>query len=982
MITDKVWQTKLHARLHDPAEKALVLLRDPAGHEGGTSRELHRLLFEGGVSDDIHSIVKKADWWASAADRPQWPEEAERLPDGRTVRRPAAWSRVNWAKEPTLIHPMNGGEVNLGNDFGVDVSRLAATDVEDIKARSLDHFRELRLANGQETDWRRTLLAYWRFGPELREGEDNGTLGELWRLLPADTRIPDHSIWDHLDLVSAFAGAFSADENGDATLLTVSLGPVQGFIAAARTTSDLWAGSHILAQLAWQAMRVICERLGPDAILLPRLRGIPQVDVWLREECDLPRKWFDDCEWTKQKTDANPLFSAALPNRFVAVVPAGGVTELATCIETRTRDWLQEVGGEVVDKLLEAVSLRRKDEPRDDAVPAYQQMRDQLNGFPEVHWAAVPFSLIRPRNQQRQTNLDTSRLVEATAPFFGAEHGEESGFLASPAWKVLCNPQELNGATFFDPNPGVLYPAVYDLAERALAAAKVGRSFDQTEHVGWRCSMTGETEWLTTDRGQLVKSYRTQPDTLWAKVADQRPAWAKRGEHLGALPAIKRLWPSLFAKRLRRVVGTQGADRFVVSTHTMALAKQMEEFVEGGGQPTDEQRKSLKGARPVALPRRLARHHHSLDWMRRLPGCLEDAAEAQDEERKRCAEVAVKGILGDKIESYYALLLMDGDHMGRTLAGGNSTQPTSYLQSFHPSVRQGFEKLASGNPALEEYANAPRAVSPNRHLSISAALNDFALHVVPQVVEHEHAGRVLYAGGDDVMAMLPVVDLLPAMRRLREAYSGDAREAVDVDWAVARKRRKLVCKGGFAYLRGRLMCMMAGATASCGAVVAHHKEPLAVVMSELHRAEKRAKDAGRNRFSLTVIKRGGGDLLVTDKWDAPLDALLKARDFLAEPSVSRRAVYNSLAWLKDLPDDASEDMLCRLMVVQFERQAQDESARRSACELARLVAALAAKQPSCRRRAWLTQHLCVAEFLARETRTESAGTAEESASAA
>ena len=38
------WQVKLHARLHDPAEKALVLLRDPAGHEGGTSRALQRLL--------------------------------------------------------------------------------------------------------------------------------------------------------------------------------------------------------------------------------------------------------------------------------------------------------------------------------------------------------------------------------------------------------------------------------------------------------------------------------------------------------------------------------------------------------------------------------------------------------------------------------------------------------------------------------------------------------------------------------------------------------------------------------------------------------------------------------------------------------------------------------------------------------------------------------------------------------------------------
>lgn len=44
MTQDILWQTKLAARLHDPAEKALVLLRDPAGHEGGTSRALTRLL--------------------------------------------------------------------------------------------------------------------------------------------------------------------------------------------------------------------------------------------------------------------------------------------------------------------------------------------------------------------------------------------------------------------------------------------------------------------------------------------------------------------------------------------------------------------------------------------------------------------------------------------------------------------------------------------------------------------------------------------------------------------------------------------------------------------------------------------------------------------------------------------------------------------------------------------------------------------------
>jgi len=37
---DLMWKARLAAWIHDPAEKALVLLRDPAGHEGGTVRQL------------------------------------------------------------------------------------------------------------------------------------------------------------------------------------------------------------------------------------------------------------------------------------------------------------------------------------------------------------------------------------------------------------------------------------------------------------------------------------------------------------------------------------------------------------------------------------------------------------------------------------------------------------------------------------------------------------------------------------------------------------------------------------------------------------------------------------------------------------------------------------------------------------------------------------------------------------------------------
>ena len=175
---------------------------------------------------------------------------------------------------------------------------------------------------------------------------------------------------------------------------------------------DLWAGSHLLSCLAWQAMRVVCERLGPDAILFPRLRGVPQVDLWLRDACGLPVSLFKDCDWSRGNTDGNPLFAAALPNRFVAVVPASQARELAGAVQTEVRQWLQKKGQEVLERLLKAAG----EDESDKSLYGYRQMREQLEGFPEVHWAAVPFSLIRAGNAQKQTDLDVSELTEAMRP--------------------------------------------------------------------------------------------------------------------------------------------------------------------------------------------------------------------------------------------------------------------------------------------------------------------------------------------------------------------------------------------------------------------------------------------------------------------------------------------------------------------------------------------------------------------------------------
>jgi CRISPR-associated protein Cmr2 len=981
MTTDTpLWQTKVAARLHDPAEKALVLLRDPAGHENGTSRALTRLLgytnlgagdvdadndealartvFKKGIPAAMYRHVQRADWWAAAADRPQWPMED--LTVGERTFKVAPWAQVRWTTEPVLIHPLTGAQFDLGQRGG-----LADTDFHDIKERSFDHVSALLVALDHQTpgqqDWKRTLLTLWRFAPELREADDNGRLGELWKMLPADTRIPDHSIWDHLDLTSAFAGAFAADPQGETALLTLSIGPVQPFIAAARKMEDLWAGSHLLARLSWEAMRVVCEQLGPDAILFPRLRGVPQVDLWLKDACGLPAELFDDCDWQNGNTDSNPLFAAALPNRFVAVVPASQAQALAHAVQNHVRAWLQTLGQDVLARLLEAANIA--DDP---ALHCHAQMREQLGGFPEVHWAVVPFSLIKVGNPDRQTGLDTTALSEAMRPFFASD-AAEPGFLNTPAWQLLRKDLSLDGATFFAPNPGVLYPAVHELAERALAAAKSLRPFTQSAQQGWRCTLGGETEWLSTDAAQLHIPAGQRKDTLWGRIAKAKPAWAKPGEYLGALAAIKRLWPTVFADEVGRALDKPDIGRFVVSTHTMALAGNLERL---DGEAANHLDRFLKREdKAPALPPKLARLRESA--AARIAAAqdrMEESGTEQDLRTLQQLNKQLRDLLGHAPETYYSLLLMDGDRMGAWLAGGDD-YTIRYRDSFHPQVQQGFDAHAAKHADIARYGRQKRALSPNRHLAISAALNDFSLTVVRHVIEREHLGRLIYAGGDDVFAMLPVADLLPAMQRLRHAYSGD-----DPAHEGGRDPRGLTLHNGFAILKGKLMRMMGTrATASCGAVIAHHQAPLAAVRRELQAAEQRAKnEGGRNAFSITIIKRSGGALRLTAPWGESVALLAELRQFLAHEDVSRRAAYHTLEWLdaQALPTpDGDGAMLQSLLAYQLDRQAGGSDARAHAAPLAHRLTQLTLAQPAKERITWLRNFISVAEFLAREVRS-------------
>ena len=324
----------------------------------------------------------------------------------------------------------------------------------------------------------------------------------------------------------------------------------------------------------------------------------------------------------------------------------------------------------------------------------------------------------------------------------------------------------------------------------------------------------------------------------------------RKAEHLSAFGLIKRLWPERFVQSVQasrwhaQLQDKPDFTRYVVSTHVMALAPSMERLIQHGPATSKEAQNAFAklaenaaGLKRSALPRRLMqRELRKSRWWEtatRFPALVEQAreraGEADEEQSVDQVLARIEMALGVGVERYYALLLMDGDRLGSWLSGSNAL---TFGEVFHTRVKAGLANYQDDK--LTRYLEMTRPVSPARHMAISSALNGFALDLVRHVIEDECLGKMLYAGGDDVMAMLSVRDVLKAMALLRTAYSG----GLPPERAMPIAESDLEQKRGFVQWRGRLYQVMGDqATASCGTVIAHHQAPLGAVLRELRAAE-------------------------------------------------------------------------------------------------------------------------------------------------
>lgn len=111
-------------------------------------------------------------------------------------------------------------------------------------------------------------------------------------------------------------------------LLVLSIGPVQGFIAAARKTRDLWFGSHLLSEVAKAAAKAVLESGGelifPDVENADELTGISVANVILAEVSGDPQSIADKA---KKAAEACWKEFAKLARQKVSEI-AGSVTVL------------------------------------------------------------------------------------------------------------------------------------------------------------------------------------------------------------------------------------------------------------------------------------------------------------------------------------------------------------------------------------------------------------------------------------------------------------------------------------------------------------------------------------------------------------------------------------------------------------------------------------------------------------------------------
>jgi CRISPR-associated protein Cmr2 len=350
------------------------------------------------------------------------------------------------------------------------------------------------------------------------------------------------------------------------------------------------------------------------------------------------------------------------------------------------------------------------------------------------------------------------------------------------------------------------YAAAREQAEALMMSRKFTRNFNQ---VGWGASIPKSSldgiresvipEAVYPNRGDSDEERQTKTDKLFSDYG------AKSAERLSGVDLLKRHG---FRGHISGFPSTSHIASLPLRTHLKDRQELKTDWQAYHAVFPKDFTNQERVPPPFASHPIFEASDGSLLFESRLSEYLTEPTLSKAKEQLR--KFLKKAADGQEPTPYYALLLADGDHMGEII----TAQKTS-----------------------------------DQHRNFSRVLATFAGKA--QEIVAKYSGALIYAGGDDVLAFVPLHTVIDCARDLASTFVDDTKKA------------------GLKDKSGK------HPTFSAGIAIIHHLEPLSDALTLVRQTERVAKGYdGKNALAVSVDMRSGVARTVVGHWDA-LDTRLK-----------------------------------------------------------------------------------------------------------
>jgi CRISPR-associated protein Cmr2 len=819
------WQSKIFALLHDPIFKPLA--SGKAGESFWRKLEVMQDWQDMPPDGKLLNYLRNADYISAASDRGAIGNLS---------------TYVNYGAEGLEISHLLSGEKQ----------HIKVLDRQELIGKESELFPDFIK---DETDARKVFWWLWRCLPvaACRAANDNTSL----LLMPADTRIPDTSLWSHTSMTAALAGAsigyqttmdkFNAipevnlwyKYHSHPYLVSFSFAPVQDLIKSSRKMRDFWAGSWILHYLSAKISWELAKKYGADSLLYPSLFEQPLIDLWLLTEYPDFKEWIET-------PPTNSLLTAGFPNVLVLVLPKDEVAKAMQTAKQVLKETWQDLGNKVFNK----IGWGTKE---------FSSTANSWDGWLDSqwqhYWTGLPIGHLNTSFKQSYTDEKDDKFFQTWVSTLNKTYGLrdlEPALILKKDKKQepkqndreLFQPAELNflkAESAYPANIGSWWGYIFDATRLNLTSVKNARN--------WQLPTVFSTRSTVSGLGAAVHDLPTD----WAKEKDvqkfwQRPSFLFNGsEQLNATEVVKRGLHQVLPELLGRddlavaypdltsgVAGYLKTNKDTVTAHyRSACAKVLNENSDRLNRKWQDNNKwGIPWAEEKDL--KLKTSHPRLlnaGWLVEDLGIDPTKTKELQDCRAKLNTTIGKFYPKNNPTDWYVLAAGDGDGMSEWLKGEKLAPYNEYIASS-----------LSPSGELAEFLKLGKRMGPSTHNALSRALLDFSNQLVPYLTETRYAGRLIYAGGDDVLAYTNLWEWDSWLWDVSECFRGreDPHDEFKNDgdywqWNDPKSQPENITARPLFTMGGK-------ATISFGIVIAHQSVPLAIALENLWKAEESAKE--------------------------------------------------------------------------------------------------------------------------------------------